>query len=106
MDLMDTPENYYTILGVPANADVDTVKRAYRQLARRFHPDLAGPAGALEMKRINRAYAVLSDPDKRHQYDAVMSGIIDMRGNHFAHPRPREHIFDPAEDLEFPGLNL
>jgi WD40 repeat protein len=103
---MDKPENYYTILGVPANADTDTLKRVYRQLARRYHPDLAGPEGALQMKRINRAYAVLSDPEKRRQYDTIMGGIIDMRGNHFARPRPREHTFNPAEDLEFSGLNV
>src|SRR6266700_3108957 len=62
---MDTPENYYAILGIPIDANEDTLKRAYRQLARRYHPDLAGPGGALEMKRLNRAYAVLSDPEQR-----------------------------------------
>lgn len=103
---MDKPENYYAILGVPANADTDTLKRVYRQLARRYHPDLAGPEGALQMKRINRAYAVLSDPDKRRQYDTIMGGVIDMRGNHFAHPRPQAHTFNPAEDLAFSGLNV
>jgi WD40 repeat protein len=103
---MDKPENYYAILGVSANVDTDTLKRVYRQLARRYHPDLAGPEDALQMKRINRAYAVLSDPEKRRQYDTIMSGIIDMRGNHFARPRPREHSFNPAEDLAFSGLNV
>lgn len=39
----DELENYYAILGVPADADQETIKRAYRQLARRYHPDLAGP---------------------------------------------------------------
>ena len=62
---MDVPDNYYAILGVPIDADDDTLKRAYRQLARRYHPDLAGPEGAVHMKRINRAYDVLSDPEKR-----------------------------------------
>jgi WD40 repeat protein len=103
---MDKPENYYAILGVPTNADSDTLKRVYRQLARRYHPDLAGPGGALHMKRINRAYAVLSDPDKRRQYDTLMHGMIDMRGNHIARPRPQEHTFNPAEDIEFSGLNV
>jgi hypothetical protein len=106
MDFMDKPENYYAILGVSANVDADTLKRVYRQLARRYHPDLAGPKGALQMKRINRAYAVLSNPEKRRQYDTIMGGVIDMRGNHLARPRPREHNFDPAEDLAFSGLNV
>jgi WD40 repeat protein len=101
--LMDTPENYYTILGIPIDADSDTVKRAYRQLARRFHPDLAGPEGAIEMKRINRAYDVLSNPEKRQQYDTIIGGVIDLRQGH---TRTRPQRFDNADDLEFSGLNI
>src|SRR5882757_8554622 len=73
---MDIPDNYYAILGVPLDADNDTLKRVYRQLARRYHPDLAGPEGALEMKRINRAYDVLSDPEKRLNYDTIVGGNL------------------------------
>ncbi len=101
---MDRPENYYAILGVPIDADSDTLKRAYRQLARRYHPDLAGPEGAIEMKRINRAYAVLSDPEKRRSYDTVIGGVIDLRKKGFTSPRP--HTFDLAEHVEFSGLNI
>ncbi len=103
--LMDTPENYYAVLGVPLDADSDTLKRAYRQLARRYHPDLAGPEGAVEMKRINRAYAVLSDPEKRQQYDTITGGVIDLRQGP-GRPRPRPQRFEDAEDLEFSGLNI
>src|SRR5450631_1014719 len=98
---MDRPENFYAILGVPLDANADTLKRAYRQLARRYHPDLAGPGSEVEMKRINRAYAVLSDPEQRRNYDTVTGGVIDMR-----RPRARPHVFDPAEDVEFSGLNI
>ncbi len=101
---MDTPENYYAVLGVPVNADIDTLKRAYRQLARRFHPDLAGPDGAVEMKRINRAYAVLNDPEKRGYYDTVLSGVVDLRRPIFR-PNSRPHIPDDPADVEFSGLN-
>lgn len=100
---MDRPENYYAILGVPLDADVDTLKRAYRQLARRYHPDLAGPGSEVEMKRLNRAYAVLSDPEQRRNYDTVVGGVIDLRREH---TRPQPHIFDPTEDVEFSGLNI
>ncbi len=103
---MDTPENYYAVLGVPIDADIDMLKRAYRQLARRYHPDLAGPEGAVEMKRINRAYAVLSDPEKRRSYDMVIGGVIDLRRGGLARPRPQPHVFDPTEDVEFFGLNI
>jgi WD40 repeat protein len=100
---MDRPENYYAILGVPLDADADTLKRAYRQLARRYHPDLAGPGSEVEMKRINRAYAVLNDPEQRRNYDTVIGGVIDMRR---ARTRPQPHVFDPTEDREFSGLNI
>ncbi|HEX7737709.1 MAG TPA: DnaJ domain-containing protein [Ktedonobacteraceae bacterium] len=103
---MDTPDNYYTILGVPLDADNDTLKRAYRQLARRFHPDLAGPEGAVQMKRINRAYDVLSDPEKRLNYDTIIGGSIDLRKGGLVRPRPVAHKFDPADDIEFAGLSI
>src|SRR5690242_20069027 len=98
---MDTPENYYAILGVPIHASSDTIKRAYRQLARRFHPDLAGENGAVEMKRINRAYAVLGDPEKRRNYDTILGGVIDLRAPGFVRPRSHPQRFADAEDLEF-----
>ncbi len=103
---MDTPENYYAILGVPLDADNDTLKRAYRQLARRFHPDLAGNEGAIEMKRINRAYAVLSDAEKRQQYDAILGGVIDLRGHGFVRTRSRPRRAEGVDDAEFVGLSI
>jgi DnaJ domain len=100
---MDRPENYYAVLGVPLDVSADMLKRAYRQLARRYHPDLAGVGSEVEMKRINRAYAVLSDPEKRRNYDIVIGGVIDLRR---AGVRPQPHVFDPAADVEFSGLNI
>src|SRR5205809_6608340 len=103
---MDAPDNYYTILGVPIDADDDTIKRAYRQLARRYHPDLAGSEGAVQMKRINRAYDVLSDPDKRLNYDTIIGGVIDLRKGGLTRPRPVERKFNLADDIEFSGLSI
>ncbi len=103
---MDTPDNYYAILGVPIDAESDTLKRAYRQLARRYHPDLAGPEGAVQMKRINRAYDVLSDPEKRLNYDTIIGGVIDLREGGLSRPRPRVHKFDLTDDIEFSGLRI
>ncbi|GAC1307404.1 MAG: hypothetical protein NVSMB27_45450 [Ktedonobacteraceae bacterium] len=101
---MDTPDNYYAILGVPIDADSETLKRAYRQLARRYHPDLAGEEGAVQMKRINRAYDVLSDAEKRLNYDTIIGGVIDFRKGGLTRPKP--HKFDPADDIEFSGLSI
>src|SRR5512136_513838 len=62
--------DYYDILGVPRNADEKEVKKAYRNLARKYHPDVCKEAGAEEkFKQINEAYSVLSDAEKRAQYD-------------------------------------
>lgn len=103
---MDTPDNYYAILGVPLDADNDTLKRAYRQLARRYHPDLAGPEGAVQMKRINRAYDVLSDPEKRLNYDTIIGGSIDLRKGGLTRPRPVARKFNVEDELEFAGLSI
>lgn len=64
-------EDYYKLLGVSKNAGKDEIKKAYRKLALKYHPDQnKGDKGAEEMfKKINEAYAVLSDDQKRKQYD-------------------------------------
>jgi molecular chaperone DnaJ len=59
--------DYYEILGVAKNASPDEIKRAYRRLAREYHPDKGGDEK--KFKEINEAYQVLSDPQKRSQYD-------------------------------------
>jgi molecular chaperone DnaJ len=62
--------DYYEILGVSRDADKEEVKRAYRRLARKYHPDVNKEPGAEErFKDINRAYEVLSEPETRARYD-------------------------------------
>ncbi|MFE1860881.1 DnaJ C-terminal domain-containing protein [Streptomyces anandii] len=62
--------DFYEVLGVPRDADKDEIQRAYRKLARRYHPDVnKDPAAEERFKEINEAFSVLSDPDQRSRYD-------------------------------------
>jgi molecular chaperone DnaJ len=67
---MATEHDYYTVLGVDRNASDAEIKRAFRRLAQRWHPDVNTEPGADErFKEINEAYQVLSDPQRRQTYD-------------------------------------
>ncbi|MEN9496624.1 MAG: hypothetical protein RLZZ137_1664, partial [Cyanobacteriota bacterium] len=64
--------NHWAVLGLEPGADAATLKRAFRSLARRWHPDLNGndPHAEEQFKAVNEAYAVLSDPLRRQQWEA------------------------------------
>jgi molecular chaperone DnaJ len=66
-------KDYYQILGVSEKADASEIKRAYRKLAKQYHPDANAddPKAAERFKEVGEAYAVLSDPEKRKQYDQM-----------------------------------
>ena len=64
-------KDYYASLGVPGDASIREIKRAYKKLVKKWHPDLhpQEPACLAKIREINEAYEVLSDPDKRRAYD-------------------------------------
>ncbi len=64
-----TKKDYYKILGISKTASQEEIKKAFRHLARKYHPDIAGKDSEEKFKEINEAFQVLNDPQKRAQYD-------------------------------------
>lgn len=77
--MAEQKRDYYEVLGVDKNADDAAIKKAYRQLAKKYHPDMnPGDKDAeVKFKEASEAYAVLSDPDKRRQYDQFGHAAFD-----------------------------
>ena len=80
--------DYYELLQVSPNADPDTVTRVFRILARRYHPDQPDTGNEERFRRILAAYAVLSDAEKRAQYDVGHVGICRERWRFAAEGAP------------------
>ena len=78
--MADTKRDYYEVLGVPKDADEATIKKAYRTLAKKYHPD-ANPGDKVaeeKFKEASEAYAVLSDSEKRARYDQMGMAAFDQ----------------------------
>ena len=77
--MAESKRDYYEVLGVSKDADEATLKKAYRQVAKKYHPDMnPGDAEAeKKFKEASEAYAVLSDPEKRRQYDQFGHAAFD-----------------------------
>jgi curved DNA-binding protein len=87
-------KDYYQIMGVPRDASQEAIKRAYRKLARQYHPDVSKEAKAEDkFKELGEAYEVLKDPEKRAAYDRIATG-------HYHGER-----FSPPPDWDF-GFNF
>lgn len=76
---MADKRDYYEVLGVDKNADDATIKKAYRALAKKYHPDMnpGDEAAAEKFKEASEAYAVLSDPEKKQKYDQFGHAAFD-----------------------------
>lgn len=84
-------KTHYQRLGVPPTAEVADIKAAYRELARRHHPDLASGSASHDMASLNEAWRVLGDPERRRAYDATLA----------ADERARERPSPPARSARW-----
>jgi curved DNA-binding protein len=106
-------KDYYAVLGVPRTASEDDIKKAFRKLARQYHPDVAKDKKKAEekFKEINEAYEVLSDPEKRKRYDEL--GAQWKQGGGFRPPpgfgrqtRPGAQAGAPDVEFHFGGTGF
>lgn len=103
---MPGKKDYYEILGVSRDADQKEIKKAYRKLAKKYHPDRNkdDPDASDKFKEISEAYEILSDPDKRARYDQYgHSGINDDDFNFDDFARGGFGGFDDIFDMFFGG---
>ena len=97
-------KDYYEVLGVTRAADADAVKRAYRKLARKYHPDVSKEKNAEnKFKEVQEAYEVLRDPEKRAAYDQL--GRDYRPGQQFRPPPDWSQRFGHSDSQRFSDLN-
>ena len=97
-------KDYYEVLGVMRDADADGVKRAYRKLARKYHPDVSKERNAENrFKEVQEAYEVLRDPEKRAAYDQL--GRDYRPGQQFRPPPDWSQRFGQSGSQRFSDMN-
>jgi DnaJ-class molecular chaperone len=92
-------KDYYETLGAEEQADPEVIKRTYRKLAFRYHPDRTGndPEATQKMKEINEAYATLSDPVKRREYNSLRSAYGPAAYGRFRQSHSEEDLFKGSD---------
>jgi len=94
-----SPKDYYQILGLDKNAPPQKIKEAYRRLALQYHPDRnkENPSALETMKELNEAYAVLSDPGKRRDYDRLREQYGPSGYDRFKQSYSEQDIFKGSD---------
>jgi curved DNA-binding protein CbpA len=95
--MQDESKNYYEILEITPEAKADDIRRAYFRLAREYHPDHSGNNNAAIMAELNHVYEVLSNPQKRQEYD---KRFVPVKVYDFSKPTVEGNVVLPVKDRE------
>jgi molecular chaperone DnaJ len=100
---MPPTKDYYRVLGVGDKASIEEIKRAYRKLAKKYHPDANpnDPSAAERFKEVSEAHGVLTDPEKRKQYDLMRKYGAFARTGGARQPAGQASGRSRAEDFDF-----
>ncbi|GCE13638.1 J domain-containing protein [Tengunoibacter tsumagoiensis] len=104
-------EDYYTLLGIPTDASTEVIKKAFKRLALRYHPDVYKGSDAEEKTRLLLlAYQTLSDPERRRSYDRSLGQTTTSHGStatdQGSHAPERPYAFPPLPDHQPAQLDL
>lgn len=102
----EQPLDCYELLQISPNADPDTVHRVFRLLAQRYHPDNQDTGDAARFRKLHDAYTVLSDPEKRAQYDAKYEALRQERWKFVTIGPPAENDFEMEQQLRRTMLEI
>ena len=95
----EAPEDWYETLQISPNADTDTIQRVFRLLAQKYHPDNQDTGDAAHFRRLHEAYLVLSDAEKRAQYDITYEALRKQRWRFVAAGAPADNDFDQEQQM-------
>ena len=102
--------SYYVVLGIAEDADEDTVRSAFRALARRYHPDAGGGSSIVAFQRAREAYETLSDPERRRRYDRQLRASrvrpFVVRESSISGPFPEPLFGSRQASFEFPSRRV
>jgi curved DNA-binding protein CbpA len=98
--------DYYEVLQISVNAEPDTIHRVYRLLAQRLHPDNTETGNATQFRRLTEAYQVLSDPERRAQYDVAHARLRQERWRLVSNGAQSEHDFATEQRLRLTLLEV
>jgi curved DNA-binding protein CbpA len=99
-------EDLYEVLQISPNAEPELIQRVFRLLARRYHPDNQRTGNEAVFRKLHDAYMVLSDPDRRAQYDALYEGQRQQRWRMLASAGQTENDFEAEQALRLTVLEV